>query len=149
MTDMDTVMERVVAIKAAYPQANLLKIVTDRPALLLQPVARIAADARAVAQLLAGADEGQRSAVVEAVPEAASPDTLSRCLATLAAQLPPGQSDPVAALVRAPVLLRSLSGGESTMEPCAEYGEPGQRAGLPIGKSSAVLLKWKTPGPIV
>lgn len=127
VSDLDAVMERLVAIREAYPQGDLLRMAQERPALLLQDVGQIESDARAVAQLLAGADEAQRSAIVGAVPEAASPATLSRCLATLAAQLrqSPGQPGPVAALVQNPLLLRSLQGGESKTEPCAEYGEAG------------------------
>lgn len=111
--DVDGMMGTVIALRSAYPTADVLAMLRQRPALLVQSAERIADDAARVRRLLTRPGDAvdtadaaaERDAVVQAYPDLVCPDALSRSLAQLAQLFPDNVVD---ALLKNPALMSAL-----------------------------------------
>eukprot|EP00877_Chromochloris_zofingiensis_P010478 jgi/Chrzof1/5684/Cz16g11180.t1 len=115
--DVEAIANKLIILKTFYPSADIYKIVSHRPKILLQSHNNIAQNAKQVKALLSRAKDAD--AIIQAVPELADATALVRSLAFLRSSFP--NTDPVELLQENPTLLLNL--GESNVEDSAEYGE--------------------------
>jgi hypothetical protein len=99
-SDVNAAAARLITLKTLYPSADVFKLVSARPRVLLYSEAELRADAAEVHALLAKC--ASVCAVVEAVPELSDAGALRRALATLRTSYP-GQARrmPLAAAIPA------------------------------------------------
>lgn len=115
--DVNAMANKLVLLKTYYPQADIFRIVAQRPKTLMQSDAVIKDNAEKVKKLLGRAEDPD--AIIQSLPELMDPTSLSRALGYLQQQFP--DQDPVHLLQKNPNLLLNLV--ESDVEDSAEYGE--------------------------
>lgn len=84
--DVDQVAAKLVALKTVYPKANVFKIVSKTPRMLLRSTADVVKDAERVKEVLSSLPDPD--AIIEAVPELVDPTALARALSTIKASYP-------------------------------------------------------------
>jgi hypothetical protein len=94
---------RLVALKGAYPGADLARVLQEKPALLLKPPEQLVEDARQVHKLLEGAKD--RDALVTALPMLTDPKVVISVLVTVEKWYFK-KKDPIAVLEADPDLIR-------------------------------------------
>jgi hypothetical protein len=105
---------RVLALKALWPRADLTAIVQKKPAVLLDDVATLKANAAQVRQLLRTASDAD--ALVTLIPELLSPRLLLSALLTVSKWYF-NRRDPVEVLEKDPTLLERASAADMPLEP--------------------------------
>ncbi|KAI8476168.1 MAG: hypothetical protein J3K34DRAFT_402308 [Monoraphidium minutum] len=114
VADTGSVAVRLVALKTAYPGADLAKILQEKPGLLLQDVSVLEANARQVHSLLEGARD--RDALLTALPLLLEPRTLISVLITVEKWYFK-KKDPIAVLEADPDLIRRAEACDVPLEP--------------------------------
>uniref|UniRef100_A0A7S3RAX0 Uncharacterized protein n=1 Tax=Dunaliella tertiolecta TaxID=3047 RepID=A0A7S3RAX0_DUNTE len=117
ISDIDLLATKIILLKDVFPNANVLKIFSDQPRLLLLSTDRLKTDAQQVKKMLSTV-EGAES-LVDAIPSFMDPRNLERAVAEIQASFPGNM--PLELLLRHPDILNNL--GESSIEDSAEYGE--------------------------
>ncbi|KAF5843671.1 hypothetical protein DUNSADRAFT_10846 [Dunaliella salina] len=110
----DSLANKIILLKDVFPNANVLKIFSQQPRLLLLPTERLHADAHQVKKMLSTV-QGAES-LVDTIPSFMDPRNLERSLAEVQAFFP--GSVPLELLLKHPDLLDNL--GESSIEDSAE-----------------------------
>ncbi|GAX73489.1 hypothetical protein CEUSTIGMA_g941.t1 [Chlamydomonas eustigma] len=141
LDDVDEVATKLVALKTVFPRANVFKVVSRLPRILLKATVQVQNDAEQSRSMLSSLPDPD--SIIETVPDLVDPLALSRALATLKATLP-GQN-PLQVLMQSPELILHL-GGEVDMDDSSEYGaeysEVMDNVMLPIDRYGRSILDY-------
>ncbi|PNW78981.1 hypothetical protein CHLRE_09g396587v5 [Chlamydomonas reinhardtii] len=115
--DINQVAMMLVVIKTSYPGANVGKIVSRAPKILLQSPEQLQADAAVIRKVLAGAPNAD--SIIEEVPYLMSPPALAQSLSNVSRWY--NTKDPVSMISKNPKLLLNVE--EADLEADPLYGE--------------------------
>ncbi|GBF93070.1 hypothetical protein Rsub_05681 [Raphidocelis subcapitata] len=117
LADTGPAVAAVIALRAAFPTADLAAMIGRQPRLLLRAPDALAADAGQVRSMLSRCPDVD--SIVQEVPDLLNPRELEQALAYLARTFP--KEDTLALLQANPSILNNI-GGEVDVEANAEYG---------------------------